>query len=65
MRVLRSLEEQAAYLERRKRELGLPLGPMVELRNSGRRRTASKKALLARLAELKGAASAAPEKSKA
>ncbi|MEK0085524.1 hypothetical protein [Benzoatithermus flavus] len=51
MRILRSLEDQAAYLECRKRELGLPLGPNEAARNKGRRRTDSKRALLRKLAE--------------
>lgn len=52
MRILRSLDEQSAWLDRRKRELAIPLGPMPELRNSGRRRTPEKRALLARLDEV-------------
>jgi hypothetical protein len=51
MRVLRSLEDQAAFLERRKLERGLSLGPNEAARNTGRRRTDSKRALLRKLAE--------------
>lgn len=46
MRTLRSLEEQAAYLERRRREKGIPAAAFVAARNSGRRRTPEKRALL-------------------
>lgn len=47
---MRSLAEQAAYLEQRKKALGLTPDDFAAARNSGRRRTDSKKRLLQALA---------------
>ena len=46
MKLLRSLEEQAQYLERRRRERGIPDSAFAAARNRGRRRTPGKRALL-------------------
>jgi hypothetical protein len=49
MRQLRNLEDQASYLEQKKRQKGLPLGVVEAARNTGRRRTPEKRALLQRI----------------
>jgi hypothetical protein len=51
MKILRSLDDQAAYLDAKKRELGLTFEDFAKCRNSGRRRTESKKSLLQLLSE--------------
>lgn len=52
MRPARSLAEQTLFLDERKRELGSRREGDAALRNSGRRRTSAKRALLAKLEEL-------------
>jgi hypothetical protein len=50
MIILRSSEDQEKFLEERKKELGIINEDLLECRNSGRRRTESKKELLQFLA---------------
>lgn len=49
MRILRSLEDQAAALGERKRLLGITVEDLRACRNRGARRTPEKRALLKRL----------------
>lgn len=50
MKILKSLNDQEIYLEKRKNELGITSEMMIKCRNSGSRRTESKKNLLKFLA---------------
>lgn len=50
MKILKSLKEQEKYLEKRKQELGITPEMLLKCRNSGNRRTESKKNLLIFLA---------------